>query len=87
MHYGISHTKTKSVAKVRLLDAFNAGNRHLTVPKEIEDIEDKLTKKWRKKDKPRKKAAKEEFKESNSTEKEEICQICQCIDQKEKIRP
>jgi chemotaxis protein histidine kinase CheA len=49
LHYGLPPSKSKAVAKMRLLDAVNSGK--LAVPKEILKIEADLKKEWKKKDK------------------------------------
>lgn len=49
IHYGLPPSKNKAVAKMRLLDALNAGK--LVVPKEIAKIEAELKKEWKKKEK------------------------------------
>ncbi|KAI9679048.1 MAG: hypothetical protein M1829_001718 [Trizodia sp. TS-e1964] len=49
VHYGLQPSKTKSVAKTRLLDALNS--KSLEVPKAIRQIEDKLRKQWHKSEK------------------------------------
>ena len=46
IHYGLRSSKTKSVAKTRLLDALNG--RTLKVPETIQMTEEKLRKKWHK---------------------------------------
>ncbi|KAM0424470.1 hypothetical protein ACHAPT_010394 [Fusarium lateritium] len=56
IHYGLQPSKTKSVARMRLLDAFNAGN--LKVPAHVTQIEGKLKKEWTKNDREAKKASK-----------------------------
>lgn len=49
IHYGLPPSKTKSVAKTRLLDAFNKGN--MAVPQHIQRLETALKKEWNKKEK------------------------------------
>lgn len=46
IHYGLRPSKTKSVAKTRLLDALNG--KTLKVPENIQMTEEKLRKKWHK---------------------------------------
>ena len=46
IHYGLRSSKTKSVAKTRLLDALNG--KTLRVPETIQMTEEKLRKKWHK---------------------------------------
>ena len=46
IHYGLRPSKTKSVAKTRLLDALN--NKSLKVPEIIQQTETRLRKKWHK---------------------------------------
>jgi hypothetical protein len=48
LHYGLRPSKTKAVAKQRLLDAVNGGK--LAVPTDIVKIEADLKKEWKKKD-------------------------------------
>ncbi|CAM1503575.1 Fc.00g011660.m01.CDS01 [Cosmosporella sp. VM-42] len=57
IHYGLQPSKTKSVARMRLFDAVNAGK--LTVPSHVTKLEGKLKKEWVKKDREAKKALKE----------------------------
>ncbi|KAF4508205.1 hypothetical protein G6O67_004615 [Ophiocordyceps sinensis] len=54
LHYGLKPSKTKAVARMRLLDAFNAGN--LQVPSQITKLEGELKKEWTKKNREAKKA-------------------------------
>lgn len=54
LHYGLKPSKTKAVARMRLLDAFNAGNLH--VPSQINKLEGELKKEWTKKNREAKKA-------------------------------
>lgn len=49
IHYGLKPSKTKAVAKTRLLDALNKGN--LAVPQSIVKLERDLRKEWKKKEK------------------------------------
>ncbi|RTE84494.1 hypothetical protein BHE90_000861 [Fusarium euwallaceae] len=56
IHYGLQPSKTKSVARMRLFDAVNAGN--LKVPADVTKIEGKLKKEWTKNDREAKKASK-----------------------------
>lgn len=49
LHYGLKLSKTKSVAKTRLLDALNAGT--LAVPGDIKKLEGQLKKSWTKSEK------------------------------------
>jgi hypothetical protein len=49
LHYGLPPSKTKAVAKTRLLDAVNGGK--LAVPTDVLKIEADLKKEWKKKDK------------------------------------
>lgn len=49
IHYGLKPSKSKSVARMRLFDAVNAGN--LTVPGYLASLESKLRKEWAKNDK------------------------------------
>ena len=44
IHYGLPPSKTKSVAKVRLLNALNSGL--LEVPRSIQRLEDEMRKEW-----------------------------------------
>lgn len=55
IHYGLQPSKTKSVARMRLLDAVNAGG--LKVPADVTRIEAKLKKEWTKNDREAKKAS------------------------------
>ncbi|GKU03583.1 hypothetical protein FLAG1_06223 [Fusarium langsethiae] len=55
IHYGLQPSKTKSVARMRLFDAVNAGN--LKVPDNVSKLETKLKKEWTKKDREAKKGA------------------------------
>ena len=55
-HYGLKRSKTKSVARMRLFDALQAGN--LTVPAHLSKLEAKLRKEWTKKDRAARKAHK-----------------------------
>jgi hypothetical protein len=48
LHYGLRPSKTKAVAKTRLLDALNQGT--LEVPRDIAKIEAELKKQWAKKE-------------------------------------
>ncbi|ENH70721.1 hypothetical protein FOC1_g10005019 [Fusarium oxysporum f. sp. cubense race 1] len=54
IHYGLPPSKTKSVARMRLFDAVNAGN--LKVPANVSKLETKLKKEWTKNDREAKKA-------------------------------
>ncbi|KAF4984696.1 hypothetical protein FZEAL_136 [Fusarium zealandicum] len=56
IHYGLPPSKTKSVARMRLFDAVNAGN--LKVPANVNKLEGKLKKEWTKNDREAKKASK-----------------------------
>ncbi|KAF4957954.1 hypothetical protein FGADI_2783 [Fusarium gaditjirri] len=53
IHYGLPPSKTKSVARMRLFDAVNAGN--LKVPANVSKLETKLKKEWTKNDREAKK--------------------------------
>ncbi|KAF5715416.1 hypothetical protein FMUND_6898 [Fusarium mundagurra] len=53
IHYGLPPSKTKSVARMRLFDAVNAGN--LKVPASVSKLETKLKKEWTKNDREAKK--------------------------------
>ncbi|KAF9769899.1 hypothetical protein IL306_012616, partial [Fusarium sp. DS 682] len=55
IHYGLPPSKTKSVARMRLFDAVNAGN--LKVPANVSKLETKLKKEWTKNDREAKKGA------------------------------
>ncbi|KAI1033130.1 hypothetical protein LB505_010595 [Fusarium chuoi] len=55
IHYGLPPSKTKSVARMRLFDAVNAGN--LKVPASVSKLETKLKKEWTKNDREAKKGA------------------------------
>ncbi|QKD59302.2 uncharacterized protein FOBCDRAFT_252746 [Fusarium oxysporum Fo47] len=55
IHYGLPPSKTKSVARMRLFDAANAGN--LKVPATVSKLETKLKKEWTKNDREAKKGA------------------------------
>ncbi|KAJ4011134.1 hypothetical protein NW752_007332 [Fusarium irregulare] len=55
IHYGLPPSKTKSVARMRLFDAVNAGG--LKVPDAVGKIESKLKKEWTKNDREAKKGA------------------------------
>ncbi|KAF5647951.1 hypothetical protein F52700_1164 [Fusarium sp. NRRL 52700] len=55
IHYGLPPSKTKSVARMRLFDAVNAGN--LKVPANVSKLEAKLKKEWTKNDREAKKGA------------------------------
>ncbi|KAF6519747.1 hypothetical protein HZS61_016164 [Fusarium oxysporum f. sp. conglutinans] len=55
IHYGLPPSKTKSVARMRLFDAVNAGN--LKVPANMSKLETKLKKEWTKNDREAKKGA------------------------------
>ncbi|KAK7408031.1 hypothetical protein QQX98_009804 [Neonectria punicea] len=54
LHYGLAPSKTKSVARMRLFDAVNAGK--LAVPPHISKLEGSLKKEWTKRDREAKKA-------------------------------
>ncbi|KAF2665484.1 hypothetical protein BT63DRAFT_482421 [Microthyrium microscopicum] len=54
LHYGLTPSKTKAVAKTRILDALNKGT--LAVPRHITIIESDLKKRWNKKDREAKSA-------------------------------
>ncbi|KAJ3563264.1 hypothetical protein NPX13_g8260 [Xylaria arbuscula] len=56
MHYGLQPSKTKSVARMRLFDAVNAGK--LTVPSHIQKLEKDLKKEWTKNERQAKTVAK-----------------------------
>lgn len=56
LHYGLPPSKTKSVARMRLFDAVNAGK--LKVPTHVAKLEGKLKKDWTKNDREAKKAHK-----------------------------
>jgi hypothetical protein len=49
LHYGLPPSKSKAVAKTRLLDAYRA--RNLVVPKDITKLEADLKKEWKRRDK------------------------------------
>ena len=53
VHYGLVPSKSKAVAKTRLLDAVNKGS--LNVPVRVQKIEDELKKEWLKRDRASKK--------------------------------
>ncbi|KAF5663627.1 hypothetical protein FHETE_7332 [Fusarium heterosporum] len=53
IHYGLQPSKTKSVARMRLFDAVNAGN--IKVPATVSKLETKLKKEWTKNDREVKK--------------------------------
>ncbi|EFX06097.1 hypothetical protein CMQ_4166 [Grosmannia clavigera kw1407] len=55
VHYGLKSSKTKAVARMRLVDAVNAGN--LSVPEHVSKLEAKLKKEWTKNDKDLKKVS------------------------------
>ncbi|KAF4953004.1 hypothetical protein FSARC_12484 [Fusarium sarcochroum] len=55
IHYGLQPSKTKSVARMRLFDAVNAGS--LKVPPNVSKLETKLKKEWTKNDREAKKSA------------------------------
>ncbi|KAM0553138.1 hypothetical protein ACHAPJ_007688 [Fusarium lateritium] len=55
IHYGLQPSKTKSVARMRLFDAVNAGS--LKVPTTVSKLETKLKKEWTKNDREAKKSA------------------------------
>ncbi|CAF3435130.1 unnamed protein product [Fusarium graminearum] len=55
IHYGLQPSKTKSVARMRLFDAVNAGD--LKVPANVTKLETKLKKEWTKNDREAKKGA------------------------------
>lgn len=55
IHYGLAPSKTKSVARMRLLDAANANK--LNVPTHLAKLESELKKEWTKLDREAKKAA------------------------------
>lgn len=63
IHYGLQPSKTKSVARMRLFDAVNAGK--LAVPSHIQKLEKDLKKEWTKNEREAKTAAKAS--NSNST--------------------
>ncbi|KAK0247406.1 hypothetical protein LTS09_017440 [Friedmanniomyces endolithicus] len=44
IHYGLRPSNTKSVAKLRLLEAINSGD--MVVPQHLQDLETELRKKW-----------------------------------------
>ncbi|KAJ2985469.1 hypothetical protein NUW58_g5513 [Xylaria curta] len=54
IHYGLQPSKTKSVARMRLFDAVNAGK--LAVPAHIKNLETDLKKEWTKNERQAKKA-------------------------------
>ncbi|KAI0804915.1 hypothetical protein GGR55DRAFT_690868 [Xylaria sp. FL0064] len=54
IHYGLQPSKTKSVARMRLFDAVNAGK--LTVPSHIQKLEKDLKKEWIKNEREAKQA-------------------------------
>ncbi|KFH43320.1 hypothetical protein ACRE_059170 [Hapsidospora chrysogenum ATCC 11550] len=56
-HYGLPPSKTKAVARMRLLDAFNEG-KLAAVPAEIHKLEARLKKDWLKNDREAKKMRK-----------------------------
>ncbi|KAI1745438.1 hypothetical protein F4680DRAFT_402175 [Xylaria scruposa] len=56
IHYGLQPSKTKSVARMRLFDAVNAGK--LAVPSHIKKLETDLKKEWTKNEREAKKAVK-----------------------------
>jgi hypothetical protein len=58
IHYGLPPSKTKAVAKTRLLDAVNKGG--LTIPKRIQKLESELKKDWTKKEREAKSTLKKE---------------------------
>jgi hypothetical protein len=60
LHYGLRPSKTKAVAKTRLLDALNQGT--LAVPRDIVKLEAELKKQWAKKERE----AKAELKKGQS---------------------
>ncbi|RFU72390.1 hypothetical protein TARUN_9872 [Trichoderma arundinaceum] len=53
LHYGLQPSKVKSVARMRLFDAFRGGA--LSVPSHIIDLEKRLKKEWTKQEKENKK--------------------------------
>lgn len=55
LHYGLRQSKSKAVAKTRLLEALNKGG--LAVPAHIQKIETELKKEWLKRDRAAKKQA------------------------------
>jgi hypothetical protein len=55
VHYGLPPSKNKSVARMRLLDAVNAGG--LAIPASISKIEAALKKEWNKNDREAKRAS------------------------------
>ncbi|KAK6442742.1 hypothetical protein LTR95_001025 [Oleoguttula sp. CCFEE 5521] len=57
IHYGLRRSKTKSVARMRLLDAFNAGG--MAVPQSLQDLETKLKRQWDKAERQAKKQRRE----------------------------
>ncbi|KAI1288293.1 hypothetical protein F5Y03DRAFT_94131 [Xylaria venustula] len=56
IHYGLQPSKTKSVARMRLFDAVNAGK--LAVPSHIQKLEKDLKKEWTKNEREAKQAVK-----------------------------
>ncbi|KAI8634205.1 hypothetical protein F5Y19DRAFT_203728 [Xylariaceae sp. FL1651] len=65
VHYGLQPSKTKSVARMRLYDAVNAGK--LSVPAHIQKLESDLKKEWIKKEREVKKAMKTSATSSTAT--------------------
>ncbi|KAK0333128.1 hypothetical protein LTR94_022126 [Friedmanniomyces endolithicus] len=57
IHYGLRPSKTKSVAKLRLLDAFNEGST--VVPQSLQNLETELRKQWNKIERQTRKERKE----------------------------
>lgn len=69
IHYGLPPSKTKSVAKVRLLDAFNKGG--MAVPQHLQKLETELKKQWNKNERQARKERKDmESKNSGAVDKE-----------------
>ncbi|KAL9080493.1 MAG: hypothetical protein Q9157_000727 [Trypethelium eluteriae] len=58
LHYGLPPSKSKAVAKTRLLDAVNKGS--LSVPEHIRKLEGELKKEWLKNERVARKSAKEQ---------------------------
>ncbi|KAH8805245.1 hypothetical protein F5884DRAFT_443147 [Xylogone sp. PMI_703] len=83
IHYGLPSSKTKSVARMRLFDAVNAGK--LIVPKHIVSLESKLKKEWTKKDREAKKELKGETKTETKTKKTVTTEIRTVITEKRTV--
>lgn len=78
VHYGLQPSKTKSVAKLRLSDAFNKA--HMSVPQHLQRLETELRKQWNKNMKQAKKD--HQGSSSNVAEAAETIDRCPVADKK-----